>query len=69
MLKPDVENVRSTDTEATISRREGSLMKFVDTVSAVGTNDVPKSGRSYRDVVTSGGVYIERTLTNSRYIS
>ena len=54
VLKPDVESVRSTDTEATISRGEGSLMKFVDTVSAVGTNDAPKIRRSYRDVVMSG---------------
>ena len=54
LLKPDVENVRNTDTEATISREEGTVTKREDTVSAVGTNDAPKIRCSYRDVVMSG---------------
>ena len=55
LLKPDGENVRSTDSEPTISLGEGPLMRSEDTISAVRTNDAPNLGRSYRDVVTSGG--------------
>ena len=55
VLKPDGEIVRSTDSEPTISLGEEPLMRSEDTISAVRTNDAPNLGRSYRDVVTSGG--------------
>ena len=53
-MKPDVENVRSKDSEPTISPEEGALTRTEDTVSAVGTKDAANLTRSYRDVVTSG---------------
>ena len=54
MLKPDVENVSSKDSEPTISREEGAQTRTEDTVSVAGTTDAANLTRSYRDVVTSG---------------
>ena len=54
MLKPDVENVKSQDSEPTIGREEGAQTRTEDTVSVVGANDAANLTRSYRDVVTSG---------------
>ena len=54
VLKPDVENVKSQDSEPTIGREEGAQTRTDDTVSVVGANDAANLTRSYRDVVTSG---------------
>ena len=54
VLKPDVENVKSQDSEPTIGREEGAQTRTEDTVSVVGANDAANLTRSYRDVVTSG---------------
>ena len=49
VLKPDVENVRSQDSEPTRSREEGAQTRTEDTVSVAGTNDAANLTRSYRD--------------------